>query len=382
MMRVLYVTRSYTPHDRRFLTALVQSGQEVHYARVESGGRLQESRPVPDSVREIAWPNLERRPRWHEMPRLARALRQVVDEVRPQVVHAGPVQSGAFLAALAGSHPLVTMSWGSDLLVDALRGPGRWSAGFTLRRSDACVCDCETVRKAAAALGMPDERIVVFPWGVDLRQFSPGEDHGLRARLGWEDACVLISTRGWERLYGIDVLLAGFARAASRHPALRLLMLGDGSLRPQVEARLRQAGLEGRIHRAGQVGYDDLPAYYRAADAYVSASRVDGSSVSLMEALACGLPALVSDIPGNREWVEPEANGWWFQDGEARSLEQTLDRALAARGRWAEMARSARASAEARADWEANFPHLLRAYDLALAVAGDKDRRIGNAQHA
>ena len=55
---------------------------------------------------------------------------------------------------------------------------------------------------------------------------------------------------------------------------------------------------------------------YRAADLYLSASHSDGSSVSLMEALGCGLPVLVSDIPGNREWVTDGEQGWLFPDGD------------------------------------------------------------------
>lgn len=379
-MRVLYLTRSYTPHDHRFLAALAAAGQEISYLRVEAGGRPQESRPLPEAVTEIAWPNLGRRLRWTDVPRLSRALRKVIEEVRPEVVQAGPVQSGAFLAAFGGAHPLVTMSWGWDLLLEARRGLGRWSASYTLRRSDALVCDCRTVREAAVGMGMPDERIVAFPWGVDLKHFSPGEGGGLRASLGWDGACVLLSTRAWEPLYGIDVLLTAFARAAEKRPELRLLMLGDGSLRPRVEAEIHQAGLADRVELPGQVGYDELPAFYRAADVYVSASHVDGSSISLLEALACGLPALVSDIPGNQEWVEPLVNGWWFPDGDAAMLEEAIVRAVSDRGVWPQLAQAARATAEERADWQANFPHLLRAYDMAVAVASRGHRRTGDAQ--
>jgi len=65
---------------------------------------------------------------------------------------------------------------------------------------------------------------------------------------------------------------------------------------------------------------EELPRVYRSADVYVSASHVDGSSVSLLEALACGKPALVSDIPSNCEWVSPGEQGWLFQDGNANEL--------------------------------------------------------------
>jgi glycosyltransferase involved in cell wall biosynthesis len=67
------------------------------------------------------------------------------------------------------------------------------------------------------------------------------------------------------------------------------------------------------------------------ADLYISPSHVDGSSVSLMEALACGLPALVSDIPANQEWVSEGVNGWLFPDGNADILAEKILAVIAQR---------------------------------------------------
>jgi glycosyltransferase involved in cell wall biosynthesis len=191
----------------------------------------------------------------------------------------------------------------------------------------------------------------------------------LRRRLGWEGKLVLISTRTWERAYGLDTLVDGFVRAAARLPSLRLLMLATGSLGPALRRRLHEAGLLDRVHFAGPIRLEDLPAFYRAADAYLTASLSDGSSVSLLEAMACGLPAVASDIPGNREWVGDE-NGWRFPAGDAEALEASLVRLHAERERLPALGRKARVVAEARADWDANFPRLLEAYRLALAVRG------------
>ncbi len=366
-MRVLYFTRGYTAHDHRFLAKLAQTGNEIGYLRLTPPDAVDDPHALPGGVRAL---ELRRQPGyvrpWH-YPGLARSLRAVLDGFHPDVVHAGPVQDCAMLAAIAGASPLVTMSWGSDILVGARRGWGRWAARRALARTAAFVCDCQAVRAAAVALGAPADRIVVFPWGVDLRHFSPGDGSALRRRLGWEDRLVLISTRAWERPYGVEAVVDAFARAAARLPSLRLLMLGTGSLEPVLRRRLEEASLTDRVHFAGPVRLEDLPQFYRAADVYLTASLSDGSSVSLLEAMACGLPAAVSDIPGNREWVSQE-NGWRFPAEDAAALETVVTTVHAARDRLPELGRRSRAITVDRADWDANFPRLLEAYRLALAA--------------
>lgn len=367
-MRILYFTRDYTPHDHRFLKALAESGQETYYLRLERRGRAQEDRMLPPGVRQVKWAGGQRPFRWGDLPRLLFSLWSVLRKLKPDVLHAGPLPVVGFLAALSGFHPLVAMSWGSDLLRDADNHTGiRRQTKFVLRQAEVLVGDCQAVRDKAAGYGFSAERVVTFPWGVDLAHFSPGADPGLRERAGWKDAFVVLHTRSWEPVYGVEVFARGFALAAQQRPELRLMMLGGGSLAGEVRKQLMTAGLD-RVNFGGQVSYEKLPGHYRAADLYVSASHSDGSSVSLMEALACGLPALVSDIPGNREWVEEGVQGWLFPDGDAEALAAGILRAVDRRESLAGIGKQARKLAEARADWTRNFEKLLAAFELARSV--------------
>ena len=120
-----------------------------------------------------------------------------------------------------------------------------------------------------------------------------------------------------------------------------------------------------QVYFGGFASRADLPGIYRSADVYVSASHSDGSSVSLMEALACGKPALVSDIPGNREWIQTGVQGWLFKDGDAHELAAKME-SICENGVEPLLATNARLLAEARADWGRNFQSLMDAYELAL----------------
>lgn len=368
-MRVLYFTRDYTPHDHRFLSALAQTEHSIYTLRLERRNRQLEDRPLPPQVEQVAWRGGQSEARWQDYPALALALRQVIAKVKPDVIHAGPVPNVAFLAALSGFKPLVSMSWGSDLLLDIERDAWQKRAAcFALSRTTVLFGDCQAVKNKAVSLGFPAERVVLFPWGVDLTKFSPAGGSHRRERLGWQDDFVLLSLRTWEPLYGVDLLLRAFCRAAQELPELRLLLLGNGSQAGQIHQRVQAHGLVDRVYFGGQVKNDDLPELYRAADLYLSASHSDGSSVSLMEALACGLPCLVSDIPGNREWIEGQEAGWLFKDDDEDALVAGIRRAAAERQAQARRGAAARRLAEERADWQKNFSRLLEGYQMAVRL--------------
>ena len=369
-MRILYFSLDYTPHDHRFLAALARSEHQVAYLRLQRGPRQTEDRPLPPGIRQIRWRGGQRPYRRRDLPALWWDFRRVVRAERPDLIHAGPLQTVALFPALLRFHPLVSMSWGYDLQRDAERGPfNRWATRQVLRHSDWLIADCQAVAQRAQAWGFPPERIALVPWGVDLQHFSPQPADGrrLRARLGWDDAFVVFHNRSWEPLYGVDVMAQAFLRAARQEPRLRLMLLGGGSLAPLLHRLFHDAQMLDRVHFFGQVSQRDLPRYYRAADLYVSASHTDGSSVSLMEALACGLPVAVSDIPSNREWVTPGQEGWLFPDGDADALAACiLQAARLPPAERAALGRRARARAEAQADWTRNFQRILAVYRRAV----------------
>ncbi len=366
-MRILYFSKDYSTHDHRFLAALAKTEHQVAYLRLEHNARQVEDRPVPAEIEQIQWAGGRNPFRWRDVPRLVGDLRRVIHTVRPDLIHAGPVQTCAFLVALHGFHPLLTMSWGFDLMQDAERNSWwRWITRYTLRRSTFFVSDAQVTRdKAVSCYGMRPERTAVFPWGVDLAHFRPQ-----RAARGGRAPFVLFCNRSWEARYGVDVLARAFVSVARQRPDVSLLLLGGGSQAQAIRQILAGGQVLERVQMPGQVSQKDLPRWYGMADLYISPSHVDGSSVSLMEALACGLPALVSDIPANKEWVAEGFNGWLFPDGDANALAGRILNVMDRRNELSAVGRAARETAEHKADWSRNFGVLLTAYQQAVQAAG------------
>lgn len=371
-MRILFFSRGYTVHDQRFLQKLAQTEHRIMFLGLEASQNHLDLNSLPLGVQAVEWPVASPVRGKQKSGHSLAELKQILDQTKPDLLHAGPLHLAGYLAARSGFQPLVSMSWGYDLLYDAPRSvQARRAIAYTLEHSAAMVGDCATIRQLAQAYGMPDERIVTFPWGIDLNCFRPDPDLQNAQTTNQKSVdpqarFVLLSTRNWEPIYGVDVIARAFVQVAQDHPELCLVMLGSGSQAAMLRQIFEDGGVLDQVVFPGLVDQDNLPAIYQAADLYISASHSDGTSISLLEAMASGKPAIVSDIHGNREWITPGVQGWWFQDGDASALAQAIRVAIDQRSRLAEMGQAARQVAEQRADWDKNFPMLLNAYEIAL----------------
>ena len=377
-MKVIYFSKNYTPHDYRFLSSLAQTEHEIFFLQLEATTRQTEDRPVPANVEQILWAGGRSEFRWRDVPRLTFDLRRVIKEIQPDLIHAGPIQNCAFLVALSGFRHLLTMSWGYDLVMDAESSWWmRQVTSYTLRRSAFFTSDANVTREKAIGFGMNPERTVVFPWGIDLEHFHPkitGQKPKVKNRKSKivnrkskivnRKSITLFCSRTWESIYGVDVLAKAFVKVASVNPDVNLILLGGGSQGGHIRQILMRGGVMDRVHFGGQVGQRDLPRWYHMADVYISPSHVDGSSVTLMEAMASGLPCLVSDIAGNKEWIEEGVNGWLFRDGDVDDLAEKILFAIKKKREFKKIGELARRTAEERADWMRNFGKLLEVYNV------------------
>ncbi len=369
-MKILFFSRDYTNHDHRWLQALSDAGHEVRFLRLERSGSNHDQRAFPPGVSEIDWVGGKKPFSWTQVEELQAALELILDQESPDLLHAGPLNTASVLAARSGFHPLVQMSWGSDILRFAQEDENEKLLVLeALGSADTLIGDCDAVRQAATKMGMRENAIVTFPWGIDLQRFSRGKSDSLRESLGWQNKFVLLHTRNLDREYGVESIAKGFAQAAMQAENLRLILVGDGSFRDELKEYFAKENLVDRVHFSGQISQAQQPEYFQNADLYLSGTYSDGSSVSLMEALGSGLPALLSDIAGNREWVQEGKQGWLFPTGDSEALARKMIAASKlSLSELNEIGNASRKIAERRADWQKNQLMIQDAYQIALGL--------------
>jgi glycosyltransferase involved in cell wall biosynthesis len=232
------------------------------------------------------------------------ALAQVARRLSPDLVHAHWLPEFGWMAAREGLQPLVCSAWGSDVF--AMSGRGLRRSRRALAEAQLVLADSQHLARATRAL--VDVPVEVVRWGLDLEAFSPGDRTAARDALELDrEGPLVASVRGFKSLYNTQLLLEAFARVHERRPDVRLLLKSPGQGVPrEVKDALDRLALRDAVIMLGSVPTERMADVYRAADVVVSIPSSDSSPRSVWEALACGRPVIVSDLPWARDELAPD----------------------------------------------------------------------------
>lgn len=210
---------------------------------------------------------------------------------------------------------------------------GRWELRCLRRLRVPVMLLNDGMVEEAEFAGIPRSQTMFMPNPVDVEIFapvSPEEKARIRERLGLPpDRFVIVYTGRLSPEKGLLDLLDGFAKAAKEHP-LHLVFVGDGEQRTELEARVQAIdGLSTRVTFAGRVDSITVPLWLQASNAFALVSPNEGFSCALSEAMAAGLPAVVSDIPANRQLVADGVHGFTVTVGDTDAIARCFLRLLA-----------------------------------------------------
>jgi glycosyltransferase involved in cell wall biosynthesis len=175
----------------------------------------------------------------------------------------------------------------------------------TLKGADRIIAVSNATKEYVLSLGAKPEKIKVIHNGVDVNHFRilPGKREEMRAKFGIpKNAAVAITVRRLVYKNGIDTLIESANFAIKKNPNLFFLVVGKGPDQNGVQARIQELGIEENFRLAGFVSDQDLPYCYNAADFFVLPSKSgEGLPLVALEAMACGLPVVATDVGGIRE---------------------------------------------------------------------------------
>ena len=317
-MRIAYLSIGGHIHTERWLGYFVERGHEVHLMTVQPS-------PIPGVTIHDIRTGIPFKPIHYAVA--LRKVRSILAAIRPDLLHTHFLTGYGYWGAFSGFHPNILTVWGDDVyLTPHTSFLKNRLARLVLRRADLVTGDSRDILDKSIEMGARGEVCHVVQWGVDLDSFRPDAQSDVRSRLGIpDDAPIVISIRSFTQpYYNIDVIVKAIPAVLETRPDTHFVIAGnegDDSALRQLAAGL---SLDERTHFVGKIPHDDLPAYLVASDAFLSVPSVDATAVSLLEAMACGTPVIVSNLDSALEWVTDGVNGLVVKPGERQELERAI----------------------------------------------------------
>jgi glycosyltransferase involved in cell wall biosynthesis len=213
--------------------------------------------------------------------------------------------------------------------------------GKRCKTADALVAISPAIRAELEAAGYDRARIHDLPNGV------PVPEEPWRPRPDWREAPIAMYVGRLAPEKGLDTLVEAWPRVLAAHPAATLALVGEGPERAALEAQVARLGLGRQVQLAGASA--DPTSLLRSADLFVLPSREEGMSIALLEAMALGVPAVATAIPGNLGLLTDGQHGRLANAGDPEAI------AVAILDQWSNPDRALAMAAQARARVESEF---------------------------
>ena len=269
---------------------------------------------------------------------MARGAWKVVQQLHAEtpfdLIDAHYVYPDGYAATLIGKRlniPVFVTARGTDINLFSQMPLIRPKIVSTLNRADGVIAVSEALKQRMVELGIVAEKIAVIRNGIDHSIFHPRDRNEARRRLNLDpEDCVLLTVAALVPLKGIDQLIEAVALLQKREPNRRwkLLVIGEGPERRALESQISNLKLQNQVQLVGAKPQDELADWYSAADLFCLASDREGCPNVILEALACGVPVVASNVGGVAELVRSQVCGQLISQPSAENFAAGIQTAL------------------------------------------------------
>jgi len=355
-MRLCFIVYSDSIHSRKWVSYFVERGHDVH---VLSTGKT----VIPGTHFHTLYNRLPSKVR--ALPRMAK-IRKLVAEIKPDLINGQPMGLG-FYAVMSGVKPVTAGAWGSDIYFTGRSKLGRWHIRYALRHSDLMTADAVDLKNEMVKQGADPDKVMVVTHGVDTSKFKPMNVEALKRKHGLQGKKIVLAARYFEFIYDLPGIAKAFPAVLKEVPDAVLVYLGKGSLEGHLKSLVKELGIEKHVIFLPPVPYSEFPKYLQLADAYMSASVYESTSISLLEAMSCGLAPVVSDLEANTEWIVDGKNGLMFKRRDYKQMAEKIIYALKHKKKMKQFGRINRRTIQKKTEYRKEMRRVEESYEKLIA---------------
>ena len=298
-------------------------------------------------------------------------VRSLINQIKPDILHAHYASGYGTLGRLSGFHPYILSVWGSDVYDFPLKSPVHRKIIVRNLRAADWLCSTSHVMKDQTLSLFPTPNISVIPFGIDTKKFNKIIDQ----RTDKEEI-VVGTVKTLAPKYGIDILIRAFAAARESMikgnykdaAKLRLLIVGGGPDKTKLKNLALELNIADITTFCGRVPHEEVPKYLNSMDIYVAVSVSESFGVAIIEASACGLPVIVSDVGGLSEVVAANKTGLIVRREDVSGTAEAIIKLVRDRDLREQMGLNGRLHVQENYEWSKNVSQMEEIYAKVISM--------------
>ena len=317
-MKICYLADINSAHTHKFLNYFVKKGYDIHVISLGKGeynGVKVHSLDIEDNVMK----GKSEKGKVGYLKKIKK-VKELINEIKPDILHAHYASSYGLLGALANYHPYIISVWGSDVYDFPIKSPiHKMIIKYNLKKADYILSTSNVMKKETEKY--TNKEIKVTPFGVDINKFYPNKVES--------DEIIIGTIKTLEEKYGVQYLVKAFKQVKEENKDLdiKLRIGGKGSQEDYLKNLCRELNIENDVTFLGFVKPDDVIKEFQRFDISVFPSTLDSESfgVAAVESEACGTPVIVSNVGGLMESTKPNETSLVVEKKSVEDLAEKLN---------------------------------------------------------
>jgi len=224
-------------------------------------------------------------------------LNKAIRFFQPDILHAHYASSYGLLGRLSGFHPFVISVWGTDVMKFPLHNViNKYILTKNLEHADLIFATSNVLKYHCEKYTTKTTEVI--PFGIDLNKFSFTDKIP-------KNEIIIGCVKSLEPIYRIDLLIDAFAliHKQIKNITVKLLIIGGGSLDKELKSKVNELGLQHSVEFTGKIPNNEVPSFYKNMDIFCNLSTYESFGVSIIEAMACGVPVIATPTDGAKEII-------------------------------------------------------------------------------
>ncbi len=291
-------------------------------------------------------------------------LKLAIKSFAPDIIHAHYATSYGILGALSGKHPLILSFWGTDVFDFPKRSfLHKLFIKYIIKKSDILLSASDIMKREIHKYS--EKSVELVPLGIETDKYFNFKKRD-------NDTFTIGLIKSLETYYGIENLIKAFAIVVEQYPNMKfkLLIVGDGSKMEDYKNLVKQFKIEYLVEFPGKVNQDVVPVFHNMIDLFVCPSLSESFGVSVLEASACEVPVIVSNVGGLPEVVRHNETGLILPINNAENLAKAVSFFLDNPEKLSEFGKNGRKFVKEKFNWKNNLQQIDSIYNRFITPNG------------